>query len=103
MSTWWISQSELNEEQLRVIGLPIDRHCLITGPPGSGKTNLLLLRAKYHILSGQHNVVVLTFTRTLKNFITLGGDQYGIAPNKIMTSMAFFEDLLTQHGQSFKR
>jgi hypothetical protein len=44
---WWIGESELDDDQKAVIGLSAEGSHLVLGPPGSGKTNILLLRAKY--------------------------------------------------------
>jgi len=45
---WWVGSSELDSDQRTIISLPPDNSVLVTGPPGSGKTNLLLLRANNH-------------------------------------------------------
>ena len=45
--SWWFDISDLDEDQTDVIELPPDGNYLILGPPGSGKTNLLLIRAEY--------------------------------------------------------
>ena len=47
MEAWWREQGELDEDQSKVIGLQEEGSFLVVGPPGSGKTNLLLLRANY--------------------------------------------------------
>jgi superfamily I DNA/RNA helicase len=47
MDAWWRELQELREEQRDVIALPPEGSFLVNGPPGSGKTNLLLLRANY--------------------------------------------------------
>jgi superfamily I DNA and RNA helicase len=52
---------------------------LVKGPPGSGKTNLLLLRGKQLIGSNVPDVIVVVHTRTLQEFIRSG------APTKIVT------------------
>jgi superfamily I DNA and RNA helicase len=85
--TWWVRPDQLDEDQKRIITLPIDKDYLITGPPGSGKTNLLLLRANFLVKSGLPDIVILVFTRTLKEFISTGASQYSLASDKILTSL----------------
>jgi len=97
-ATWWVGQSELDEDQRKIISLPIDDSVLVTGPPGSGKTNLLLLRANYLYLAGQRNIAVLTFTRSLREFIASGATQYEFPDSKIMTYRKWQYDFLRQYG-----
>ena len=87
--TWWIGEDQLDDEQKDVIGLPLDSSFLITGPPGCGKTNLLLLRANYLTLAGLPNIAIVVFTRSLQEFIASGGHQYAFPASKIMTSRGF--------------
>lgn len=47
-STWWVGEEELLPEQEDVLSIDLDKSILVSGPPGSGKTNLLLLRANHH-------------------------------------------------------
>lgn len=95
--TWWVGEGDLNEEQKSIIALPLNGSHLIVGPPGSGKTNLLLLRANYMTLAGQPNIVVVVFTRTLREFIATGGHQYDFPLSKVMTSRSWALDLLHQY------
>jgi superfamily I DNA/RNA helicase len=99
-SVWWVSDSELDDQQAEVIALPLGKSYLITGPPGSGKTNLLLLRANYVYLAGHRNIAVIVFTRTLQEFISSGSGQYDFPPEKLSTSTKFWHDLLYQYGSS---
>ena len=64
-SSWWRSKSELDADQAAFIKLPPYGRYSLIGPPGSGKTNLLLLRAQYIAGVGEKNVLVLTFTKAL--------------------------------------
>lgn len=98
--TWWRGQGELREEQISAIDLPAEGNYLITGPPGSGKTNILLLRANYLTLIGKSNIKVVVFTKTLQQFIASGGRGYDFSAEKIMTSRKMFIDLLFQYGRS---
>lgn len=96
--TWWVSHQDLDSDQRDVIALPLHESVLVTGPPGSGKTNLLLLRANYLSLSGQKNIAIITFTRALREFIAHGSAQYDFPPSKIMTFNEWGMDLLKQYG-----
>jgi superfamily I DNA/RNA helicase len=64
--TWWTGIQELKAEQKKVISLPLETSHLVLGPAGSGKTNLLLLRANYFARAGQPNILILVFTRLLR-------------------------------------
>lgn len=73
MSLWWIKREQLDRDQRRLIEqLPLRGNHLILGPPGSGKTNVLLRRAQYARGQGMPNSLVLTFTRSLTEFIKTG-------------------------------
>ena len=98
--TWWVSQNSLDPDQQSVISLDPTGSFLIQGPPGSGKTNLLLLRAKYLTLAGQPNIKVILFTRALREFIASGATQYGFTSKDVITSQAFWMELLHQYGVS---
>lgn len=96
--TWWVSDTELLPEQKDIIKLPLDGSYLIVGPPGSGKTNVLLLRANYLHLAGHPNLNVLVFTKALREFISYGGNKYDFPTNRILTSQKWYAKLLHQHG-----
>jgi len=96
--TWWVSESQLDEKQKHIISLPLEKAHLIVGPPGSGKTNLLVLRGKYRTLAQRPNFKLIVFTRALREFIVAGTKNYGIAEDKIQTSHAFFREVLRECG-----
>lgn len=73
MSLWWARRDQLDEHQLALIeDIPLRENCLVLGPPGSGKTNVLLRRAQFVRTQEMPNVLVLTFTRPLTEFIKTG-------------------------------
>jgi len=97
---WWRGKGELREEQIDVIDLPADGNYLVTGPPGSGKTNILLLRANYLTLLGKPNILIVVFTKTLQQFIASGGRGYDFSAEKIVTCRKMLTDLLFQYGRA---
>lgn len=85
-SSWWRSRDELDEDQQNFIILPAKGRYALIGPPGSGKTNLLLLRAQYTAGIGERNILILTYTRALSDFIKSGINSSGlINPDQIKT------------------
>jgi superfamily I DNA and RNA helicase len=97
-NAWWVSAKELNGEQRDVITLPPDGSYLVTGPPGCGKTNLLVLRANYLTMRAHANILVLVFTRTLQEFIRSGAEQYAFPNSSVVTSRFWERSLLREYG-----
>jgi len=73
---WWVGKDDLDDDQRKIITLPPDSSFMTIGPPGSGKTNLLVLRANYLFLAGIKNIQIIVFTRALCDFIAFGGQNY---------------------------
>jgi superfamily I DNA/RNA helicase len=97
-NTWWVKPDDLDDRQKAVVDLPLNTSHLIMGPPGSGKTNLLLLRASQMVRSGKPNILILVFTRTLREFIATGGTQYAFGVDKIQTLNNWTIRFLREHG-----
>lgn len=73
MSLWWVQKADLDATQIDLIeNLPLNESFLISGPPGSGKTNVLLRRAQFVRTQDMPNVLVLNFTRPLTEFVKTG-------------------------------
>ena len=84
--SWWKSKDELDNDQKAFIRLPPHGKHLLVGPPGSGKTNLLLLRAQFLAGSGEKNVLIVTYSKELAAFIRSGIGGTGlIAASQIKT------------------
>jgi len=70
--TWFIPRSDLSDDQLRAVDLPRRDHTLILGAPGSGKTLVLLHRAKRMIEEEgipPERIRIFVYTNTLKDYI----------------------------------
>lgn len=96
--TWWRQVSELDDHQKDVIGLAADGSFLVVGPPGSGKTNLLLLRANYLSRTEHSNLAVIVFNSTLRNFIRAGAERYAFDPMRVQTIGQLFNAVLEEAG-----
>lgn len=72
MPTWLIPRDELTPEQLRAIELSPNEHRVVFGAPGSGKTQVLLYRARYLMDTWKVNPErfrIFVFTNVLKHYI----------------------------------
>lgn len=97
--TWWVSQKQLDPDQINAFNLKKDQSHLILGPPGSGKTNLLLLRAEYLTRARQPNIRLIVFTRTLQEFIRQGLDESKkFPPENVVTHIKFFQEILRENS-----
>ena len=103
--TWWRSTRELDQDQRAIIEIPTDYgNHLVTGPPGCGKTNILLLRASYLRSAGVGNCAILVFTRTLREFIATGSSQSAamLPPDRVHTHASWTLRLLRTLGKQFE-
>lgn len=98
--TWWKDPADLIPEQIDILDLPLDKNILIKGPPGSGKTNLLLLRANYLFLADQPNINVVVLGSVLRDFIQLGSGQYNFPKDKVVTHARLFSTILNEYDLS---
>jgi superfamily I DNA/RNA helicase len=88
MSIWLLPRLELTPEQLRVVEMTPHEHRIILGPPGSGKTQVLIHRADY--LAGAYNLKpdqyrLFVFTNVVKEYIK-SGIQFIRLPEKVVST-----------------
>lgn len=103
-STWWVGEDDLLPEQDKVLALDLDKSILINGPPGSGKTNLLLLRANHQFIAHPDTeFYIVCFTGLLRGFIRTGASQYKFPRDRIITQIALFERILADNGKKVAR
>ena len=106
MSLWWTQREQLDDIQLEIIeDLPLRGNFLVLGPPGSGKTNILVRRAQFVKSQSMPKVLILTFTRSLVEFMKTGcKDTQGktIFPESCITTIeSWIRELYRQHNKQF--
>ncbi|MES0152915.1 AAA family ATPase [Mesorhizobium sp. M0018] len=101
MSLWWTGKDQLDDTQRALIeDLPLRENHMILGPPGCGKTNVLLRRAQFLRSQSMPGVMVLSFTRPLVEFVKTGcydGRREIFPPSLIMTVEGWIRSLYRSH------
>jgi len=102
MSTaFWIQTNNLDPEQRQAVeNISEEKSFMLKGAAGSGKTNILLLRAKWLTLKSISNFKIIVFTKSLRTFVEEGCALYKINPSAVVTQMSFFRDILGEYGVS---
>ncbi|MEO6326302.1 MAG: UvrD-helicase domain-containing protein [Thermoanaerobaculia bacterium] len=99
MPTWLVPESDLTPDQLRAVRFPDDRHRILYGAPGSGKTIVLLHRAR-HLRSlrkvPDEKLRIFVFTNVLSQYIRSALQLLEIPEDCVMTfahwCRTFFEE-----------
>lgn len=88
MATWLVPRNELTVDQLRAVEQNANEHRAVCGPPGSGKTQVLLHRAKHlqqALRCDPSRFRIFVFTRVLKEYIRSALDALDIPDSCIVT------------------
>lgn len=102
MSTFWINDKNLDEFQSAAVqNFSAEDSFLVRGPAGSGKTNILLLRAKWLRIKDVKNVKIVVFTASLKEHVQEGCATYSLPAGIVTTHMQLFKDLLGDYNVAF--
>jgi superfamily I DNA/RNA helicase len=71
---------QLSKEQFEVLKVRLDSSCVVTGPPGTGKTVLALYRGQY-LQSRDEPVLVLMYGKLLRHYTAAATHQLSISPS----------------------
>ena len=100
---FWLTDTQLDDEQISAVrSIPLDTSFLLKGPAGSGKTNVLLLRARWLKAKALSDFKIVVFTSSLRDFVKMGAEQYGVSQDTVTTAFQLFRDLLSEYGQTFE-
>jgi superfamily I DNA/RNA helicase len=84
---WVVPRTELTEDQIEAVNLSTDKHRIIVGGPGSGKTLALAHRARRLLDDGRppEQIRLLVYTRTLARYLRTGLQELGIPEQVVKT------------------
>ena len=100
---FWVGETSLDADQAQAVqGIDVDESFLLRGPAGSGKTNILLLRAKWLTFKAKHHLQLVVFTKSLREFVRSGCAQYKLPEDAVVTGMQFLRSLLSENGIEYE-
>lgn len=75
---WMIKESDLDDDQIKVLMATLDRSCVVEGCAGSGKSVLALIKAKRIQREKGNNYQIIVFTKALCNYMNAGRKELGL-------------------------
>lgn len=75
---WMIKESELDDDQIKVLIETLDKSCIVTGCAGSGKSVLALIKAQRIQKEYGTNYKVIVFTKALCKYMNSGKQELGL-------------------------
>jgi superfamily I DNA/RNA helicase len=69
---WMIIESELDEDQIKVLNAVNDKSCIVSGCAGSGKSILALIKAQRIQREKGNNYQIIVFTKALCKYMNAG-------------------------------
>lgn len=75
---WMVSESQLDDDQLRVLFATNDKSCIVSGCAGSGKSVLALIKAQRIQKEKGNNYRIIVYTKALCNYMNAGRESLGL-------------------------
>lgn len=75
---WMIIESELDEDQIKVLMATNDKSCVVSGCAGSGKSVLALIKAQRIQKEKGDNYQIIVYTKALCNYMNAGREALGL-------------------------
>lgn len=75
---WMIRESELDDEQIKILKATLDKSCIVSGCAGSGKSVLALIMAKRIQTERSADYQIIVFTKALSRYMNAGRMALGL-------------------------
>lgn len=75
---WMIKESELDDDQIKVLTATLDKSCIVSGCAGSGKSVLALIKAQRIQKERGADYTVIVFTKALYQYMNSGKKELGL-------------------------
>ena len=75
---WMIKESELDDDQIKVLMATLDKSCIVAGCAGSGKSVLALIKAQRVQKECGNNYKIIVFTKALSRYMNSGKQELGL-------------------------
>lgn len=75
---WMIKESELDDDQIKVLMETLDKSCIVSGCAGSGKSVLALIKAQRIQKEYGTNYKVIVYTKALCKYMNSGRKELGL-------------------------
>ena len=75
---WMIKESELDDDQIKVLMETLDKSCIVAGCAGSGKSVLALIKAQRIQKEFGNNYQIVVFTKALCHYMNSGRRELGL-------------------------
>lgn len=76
---WMIRESELDDDQIKVLMATLDKSCIVSGCAGSGKSVLALIKAQRIQRERGDDYQIIVFTKALSRYMNAGREMLGLA------------------------
>lgn len=78
---WMVRESELDDDQIRVLSATLDKSCVVSGCAGSGKSVLALIKAQRIQKERGGNYEIIVYTKALCQYMNSGRKELGLKNN----------------------
>lgn len=94
-----IKESELDDDQIKVLMATLDKSCVVAGCAGSGKSVLALIKTQRIQKEYGNNYKVIVFTKALCHYMNAGKEELGLSNDFFYHEEWKWKKILKQYGR----